>query len=161
LVKGVVGAGRRLRCDQANGENAARSRAPLKNGAAVGRSRLKIATDVAVMLGSSETPAKTGRSFSLAKMEIDGAQRGDPGPAESAMGPMEKMLHRGDIQVRPSHRGTPGWILRRQESAEPFQALVAVAVDLSSSSGVEDASSGRHATPVGRDLDVTSLRPGG
>jgi hypothetical protein len=36
---------RRLRCDQANGENTARSaRAPLKNGAAVGGSRLKIAT---------------------------------------------------------------------------------------------------------------------
>ena len=42
-----------MRCDQANGENAARSaRAPLKNGAAVRRSRLKIATDVAGMLGS-------------------------------------------------------------------------------------------------------------
>ena len=48
--------GRRLRCDQANGENAARSaRAPLKNGAAVGGSRLKIATDVAGILGSSES----------------------------------------------------------------------------------------------------------
>jgi hypothetical protein len=47
LVKGVVGTRRRLRCDQANRENAARSaRAPLKNGAAVGESRLKIATDV-------------------------------------------------------------------------------------------------------------------
>jgi hypothetical protein len=50
-----------LRCDQANGENAARSaRAPLKNGAAVGGSRLKIATDVAGMLGSSEAPSKNG-----------------------------------------------------------------------------------------------------
>jgi hypothetical protein len=61
-----------LRCNQANGENTARSaRAPLKNGAAVRGSRLKIATDVAGMLGSSEAPAKTGRSFSLARMEID------------------------------------------------------------------------------------------
>jgi hypothetical protein len=56
---------------------AARSaRESLKNGAAVGGSRLKIATDVASMLGSSEAPAKTGRSFPLARMEIGGAQRG-------------------------------------------------------------------------------------
>jgi hypothetical protein len=33
---------------------------PLKNGAAVGGSRLKIATDVAGMLEPSETPARTG-----------------------------------------------------------------------------------------------------
>jgi hypothetical protein len=45
-------------------------------GSAVGGSRLKIATDVADMLGSSEALAKTGRSFSLARMEINGAQRG-------------------------------------------------------------------------------------
>jgi hypothetical protein len=75
LVKGVVGTRRRLRCDQANGENAARSaRSPLKNGAAVRGRRLKIATEVAGMLESSEAPAKTGRSFSLARMEIDGPQ---------------------------------------------------------------------------------------
>jgi hypothetical protein len=43
---------RRLRCDQANGENAARSaRAPLKDDAAVRRSRLNIATDVVGILG--------------------------------------------------------------------------------------------------------------
>jgi hypothetical protein len=77
LVKGVVEARRRLHCDQANGENTARSaRASLKNGAAVRGSRLKIATDVADMLGSSEAPARTGRSFSLGRMGIDGAQRG-------------------------------------------------------------------------------------
>jgi hypothetical protein len=35
-----------------------------------------MATDVAGMLGSSEAPAKTGRPFLLARMEIDGAQRG-------------------------------------------------------------------------------------
>ena len=35
-----------------------------------------------------------------------------PGPAESAMGPIEKIPHRGDIQVRPSYRGALGWILR-------------------------------------------------
>jgi hypothetical protein len=35
-----------------------------------------------------------------------------PGPAESAMGPIKKMPHRGDIQVRPPYRGAPGWILR-------------------------------------------------
>jgi hypothetical protein len=71
---------------------------------------------------------------------------------------MEKMSHRGE--VRP-HTGALGSILRCQESAERFQALVIVAVNLSSSSGVEDASLGRHVTPVGRDLNVTSLRPGG
>jgi hypothetical protein len=61
-----------LRCNQANEENTARSAcAPLKNGTTVGGSRLKIATEVAGMLGSSEAPAKTGRSFSLARMEID------------------------------------------------------------------------------------------
>jgi hypothetical protein len=77
LAKGIVGVRRRLRCDQANGENAARSAVPRsRNGAAVRGSRLKIATDVAGVLGSSEAPAKTGRSFSLARMEIDGAHRG-------------------------------------------------------------------------------------
>jgi hypothetical protein len=49
---------------------------PLKNGAAVGGSRLKKATDVAGMLGSSEAPVKTGRSFLLARMETDDAQLG-------------------------------------------------------------------------------------
>jgi hypothetical protein len=54
----------------------AQPRALLKNGAAVGGSRLKIATDVAGMLGSFEAPARTSRLFSLARVEIDGAQRG-------------------------------------------------------------------------------------
>jgi hypothetical protein len=63
-------------------------------------SRLKLA-DVAGMLGSSEAPAKTGRSFSLARMEIDGAQRGTPVQLRARWGPMEKMPRRGDIQVRP------------------------------------------------------------
>ena len=50
-----------MRRDQANGENAARlARARLKNSAAVGGSRLKLAIDVASMLGSSEAPAKMG-----------------------------------------------------------------------------------------------------
>jgi hypothetical protein len=63
-----------LYCDQANRKNAVRSaRAPLKNGAAVGESRLKIATNVAGMLGSFEAPAKMGHSFLLARMEIDDA----------------------------------------------------------------------------------------
>jgi hypothetical protein len=31
-----------------------------------------------------------------------------PGPAESAMGPMGEIPHRGEIQVRPSCRGAPG-----------------------------------------------------
>jgi hypothetical protein len=72
----VIGLGADCAATRANGENAARSaRAPLKNGAAVGGSRLKIATDVAGMLGSSEAPAKKGRSFSLGGIEIDGTQR--------------------------------------------------------------------------------------
>jgi hypothetical protein len=76
LAKGVVGLGTDCTATRANGENAARSaRASLKDGAAVRRSRLKIATDVAGVLGSSEAPAKTGRLFSLARMKIDGAQR--------------------------------------------------------------------------------------
>jgi hypothetical protein len=68
-----------LRCDQANGENAARSaHAPLKNGAAVRGSRLKIATDVTGMLRSFKAPVKTGHSFLLARTEIGGAQGEDP-----------------------------------------------------------------------------------
>jgi hypothetical protein len=73
----VVKARRRLRYDQANRENAARSaRAPAQEWPSlVGGSRLKIATDVAGILGSSEAPVKTGHSFSLARIEINGAQR--------------------------------------------------------------------------------------
>jgi hypothetical protein len=52
---------RRLRCDQANGENAARSaHAPLKNGAAVRGSRLKIAMIWLACSRSSEAPSKNG-----------------------------------------------------------------------------------------------------
>jgi hypothetical protein len=50
-------------------------RAPLKNGAAVHRSRLKIAIDIASILKSSEAPARTGRSFSLARVEINNGWR--------------------------------------------------------------------------------------
>jgi hypothetical protein len=39
---------------------AASTHAPLKNGAAVRGSRLKITTDVAGILGSSEAPVKMG-----------------------------------------------------------------------------------------------------
>jgi hypothetical protein len=39
--------------------------------------------------------------------------------------------------------------------------VVVVAVNLSSFSGVEDVSSGKYATPVERNLNVTSLRPRG
>jgi hypothetical protein len=49
------------------------ARALLKNGAAVHGSRLKIVTSVAGVLKSSKAPAKMGCSFSLARMEIDGA----------------------------------------------------------------------------------------
>jgi hypothetical protein len=41
------------------------------------------------------------------------------------------MPRRGDILGPASYHGAPGWILRRQESAERFQALITVAVDLS------------------------------
>jgi hypothetical protein len=65
-----------LRYDRVNRENTARSaRAPLKNNAAVRRSRFKIATDVTGVLGLSETLVRTGCSFSLTRIEINGAQR--------------------------------------------------------------------------------------
>ena len=61
MVKGVIGLGADCAATRANGENAARSaRAPLKNGAAVRGSRLKIATDVTGMLESSKASAKMG-----------------------------------------------------------------------------------------------------
>jgi hypothetical protein len=47
-----------------------------RKSAAVRGSRLKIATDVAGMLCPSEAPARPGCSFSLARVEINGAQRG-------------------------------------------------------------------------------------
>jgi hypothetical protein len=69
----VVGLGADCAATRANGENAARSvRALLKNSAAVRGSKLKIATDVAGMLGHPKPQQKRGRSFSLAGMEIDG-----------------------------------------------------------------------------------------
>jgi hypothetical protein len=91
---------RRLRCDQVNGENAARSaRAPLKNGAAVRRSRLKIATDVAGMLGSSKAPAKRAVCSHWREWRLTALSVG-PGSAESTIGPIEKMPHRDNTQVR-------------------------------------------------------------
>ena len=61
LVKGVIRLGADCTATKASGKNTARSgRAPLKNGAAVRGSRLKMATDVAGMLRSSEALAKTG-----------------------------------------------------------------------------------------------------
>jgi hypothetical protein len=74
---------------------AASTHAPLKNGAAVRGSRLKITTDVAGILGSSEAPVKIGpfcshwREWRLITFSVG------PGPAENAMEPMEKMPHRG------------------------------------------------------------------
>jgi hypothetical protein len=74
LVKGVVGLGADCAATRANGENAVYSACvSLKNGAAVRRIRLKIATDVAGMLESFEAPVKTGCSFLLARMEINSA----------------------------------------------------------------------------------------
>jgi hypothetical protein len=96
---------------------------PHSNGAAVRGSRLKIATDVTGMLESSKSLSKNGavcshwREWRLTALSMG------PGPAESAMEPMEKCL--------------------------------------SGSSKVKDASPGRHATPAGCDLNVTSLQPGG
>jgi len=61
LVKGVIRLGANCAAARPMEKNAARSaHAPLKNGAAVRGSRLKIATDVTGMLGSSEAPAKMG-----------------------------------------------------------------------------------------------------
>ena len=76
-------------------KNTARSaRAPLKNGAAVRGSRLKIATNVASMLESSEAPGAVRshwREWRLMAFSVGS------GPAESAMGLIEKMSRRGDI----------------------------------------------------------------
>jgi hypothetical protein len=47
----------------------------LKNGAAACRSRLKIATDMAGLLGSSEAPARTGRSFGLRRVDQVSCQK--------------------------------------------------------------------------------------
>jgi hypothetical protein len=59
LVKGVIGLGANCAATGSMERNAARSaHPPLKNGAAVRGSGLKIATNVAGMLGSSEAPAK-------------------------------------------------------------------------------------------------------
>jgi hypothetical protein len=43
--------------------------------AAVRGGRIKMATDVADMLGSSEAKARTGHSFSLAEVEINSSRR--------------------------------------------------------------------------------------
>jgi hypothetical protein len=70
----VIEVRRRLRYDQTNKENTARSaRAPLKNGAAINGSRLKIVINVADMIGSSEASVKTSRSFLLTRIKINGA----------------------------------------------------------------------------------------
>ena len=61
MVKGVIGLGVNCAAIRPMEKNAACSaHAPLKNGAAVRGSRLKIATNMAGMLGSSEAPAKIG-----------------------------------------------------------------------------------------------------
>jgi hypothetical protein len=52
--------------------------------------KFRIATDVTGMLGLSEPKQETGRSFSLARVEINDAQR-DETNGENA--------HRDDIQV--------------------------------------------------------------
>ena len=79
---------------------------------------LKIATDTAGVLERSHSHWRKG--------EFDSGGHG------SAREPMEKMPHRGSVQDRP-HCGALG-----------YQPLIAVAVDLSSSSGVENGSSGGH-----------------
>jgi hypothetical protein len=87
---------RRLRCDQTDGEKAAHSAgAPLKNGAAVLGSWLKIATDVAGMLGSSEAPVNKAVRSHWRERRLTVLSVG-PAPAESAMGPMEKMPGDGE-----------------------------------------------------------------
>jgi hypothetical protein len=61
LVKEVIGLGVNYAATRLMEKNTARSaHAPLKNGAAVRGSRLKIATNVANILGSSEAPVKIG-----------------------------------------------------------------------------------------------------
>ena len=82
-----------------------------------------------------------------------------PSPVESAMKPMKKMpYHHGNISIRPHTvvRRAEFWTVRNLPN--DFKVLIAVAVDLSSSNGVEDASSGRHTRLVGRNLNITLLR---
>jgi hypothetical protein len=99
----VIGLGADLRCDQANGENAARSaHALLKNGAAVRGSRLKIAPDMAGMLEVIRSPQQKRAVRSHWREWRSTAVGVGPGPAESATGPMEKMPHcGGDAHVQP------------------------------------------------------------
>jgi hypothetical protein len=100
------------------------SRAPLRNGAAVRRSRLKIATDAAGILGPFVLIGVRG--------EINSGRRGtwSSGERDGANGENASPWWR---YSDPSfYSGAPGWILLWQASAERFQALVAVAVDLSS-----------------------------
>src|SRR3954454_1095307 len=66
---------------------------------------------------------------------------------------MEKIPHHGDIQVRPHTAVRRARSYAVKNPPNDFK-LVAAAVDLSSSNGIEDASSGRHATPGG---DVISM----
>jgi hypothetical protein len=66
------------------------TRAPLKNGTAIRGSRLETATDVAGVLGWQRWAVRSHwREWRLTALNVG------PGPAESAMGPMEKMPHRG------------------------------------------------------------------
>ena len=115
--------------------------------AAVRGSRIKIATDVADMLRSSEAKARTGRSFSLAVVGDLTAVGVRPGPAESATGSMEKMLDCCEVQVRHHTAERPGWIL-----------LSDIRRAISSSHSRRDVRL-THNT-CGRDLNVTSLQSG-
>jgi len=78
LFEGRVGTDADRAATQANEENAARSApCPAREWRSDPweRSRLKIATDVVAMLRPSEAPARTGRSFSLARVEINDGRR--------------------------------------------------------------------------------------
>jgi hypothetical protein len=70
-----------------------------------------------------------------------------PGPAESAIGLMEKIPHRDDIQVRPYITIRRAGFYAVRNAPSDFK-LITSAAGLSSSNGVEDASSGRYLTPV-------------
>jgi hypothetical protein len=77
--------------------------------------------------------------------KCDGTNRENPSPVVMFRSSTTTAQRRGRILL---HQASPGAIL---SEFKPFRALVAVAVDPSSSSGVEDASSGGHATPAGRE----------
>jgi hypothetical protein len=129
---GARGLGRRiLRCDKANGENAASQPVPqLEACVSARRSRLKIVADVVGMISYQYHVARS--SFGSEKATPIRSDRTQwiptevgvgPRPAESIIGLMEKMLHSANGHV---WHHVPGRILLPQACGELFQPLTAI-----------------------------------